>query len=50
MRDNILLVTCIQILGLWLIDYFDGHGFGLEASLATFNALIMFWMHRKDKK
>ena len=50
MRDSILLITCLQILCLWIIDYFDGHGFGVEATLATINALIMFYLHNKEKK
>ena len=50
MKDNIILWTAFQIICLYLVDYFDGHGFGVEATLASINALIFMFLHDKEKK
>ena len=50
MKDNIILATCLQIFCFWLVDYFDGHGFGVEALIASVNAIALMWVDRKDKR
>lgn len=50
MLDNIIFMTCAQIIMFWFIDYFDGHGFGVEATIATLNAIVLAVLHNRGKK
>lgn len=49
MMDNLIVALSINILGLWLIDYFDAHHFAIESLCAIVSTIMFLWMHRGDK-
>lgn len=50
MLDRIMLITCAHIFGLFWVDYFDLHNFGIEACLPILTALVQTILHMRDKK
>jgi len=49
MIDRIVITASLNVLTLWGIDKFDLHSFELESILTLLNAILMIYLHRKDK-
>jgi len=49
MQDHIIITACIQVIGLWLLDYVGIHQFPMESLLTLVSTFYLMWMHGLDK-
>jgi hypothetical protein len=51
MQDNIIIVTSINALAYFGVDYLGLHGFGIEVCISFLSAIIIIFLnHRENKK
>ena len=50
MEDDLIFVLSINILGMFLIDYFHQHVFAVEAVWAIINTAITTYYYYKNRK
>ncbi len=51
MVDELIFILALNIIGIWFINYFDIHDFGIECVLSTLIfILIIYQFKNKDKK
>ena len=50
MEDDLIFVLSLNILGLFLIDYFDRHVFAVECLWAIINTIITMYYYYKSRK
>ena len=48
--DHIIIALVLNILALFGIDYFNLHGFGIEACLSNIVAIIVVYLKYKEGK
>lgn len=49
--DREIITLCWHIIGLFFVDYFELHGFGIETCLAVLAVMIIiYYRNREDKK
>ncbi len=49
MEDDLIFVLSLNILGLFLIDYFNQHVFGVECVWAVINTVVTMYYFYKHK-
>lgn len=50
MEDDLIFVLSLNILGLFLIDYFNHHTFAVECVWAITNTIITMYYYYKSRK
>jgi len=50
MKDIVIVLTSLQIIFLFILDYFNVHSFGAEAAIASLNAVALMIIYGKDNK
>lgn len=50
MVDHVVVILAINVFGLFGIDYYDLHGFGLESYLSIVLGLIVIYLKHKGEK
>ena len=46
MNEDMLYMTCVQVICLGAVDYFDIHGFGLESGIVLSVAIVITLIHK----